>query len=173
MVHFNISTKLPAKLASQLKKCSGVNVREECEIKIFELVNSEEGTELFYSFLKDGKKSDPLIYASFGPILHPYVSPPIQVEVQDILSSFQPLMAADFLPGAGPVVRIPAPALVLGGFQFQQAKIACLAVVEEIQLPNRIGAALVGINSVPSGQVICDLNLTYANCVVVIRIRKF
>mmetsp|Transcript_19866 Transcript_19866/g.28559 ORF Transcript_19866/g.28559 Transcript_19866/m.28559 type:complete len:174 (+) Transcript_19866:20-541(+) len=173
MSHIHIHAKLPGDALAKLRSCAGVNIREESEFKVVELVESFEGQQLFFQFLKDGDEIDPLLLPQFGPLAYPYVPLAVQLEVYDILHSFQSLMAADFRPGAGAIPLIPAPALVVGGFQFHHAKIACHAVHEEIQQPYRIAAAFPGLNSIVSGHVICDLSLFFANCVVVTRIRKY
>lgn len=172
MPHIQVCAKLPDDVLTKLRGCDGVNILEESEVKIVELVESFEGQQLFFQLLQDGNEVDPVLLPQFGPLAFPYVPVAVQLEVYDVFQSFQPLMAADFYPGAGPIALIPAPALVLGGFQYHHAKIACHAVQEEIQQPNRIAAAFPGLNSIVSGQIICDLNITYANCIVVIRIRK-
>jgi hypothetical protein len=173
MHHLNIGTKLSKTFFKEIRKYEGVNIRENCEIKIVELVNSTDGLNYFLRFLHDGADADPVLLPHFGPLAFPYVAVPVQLEVYDILQSFQSLSAADFFPGAGPIPLNNAPALVMGGFQYHHAKIACHAVMEEIQQPGRINAPFQGLNAVPSGQVICDLSLTFANCIVVVRLRKF
>jgi hypothetical protein len=173
MPHIQVCAKLPENVLLKLGECDGVNIRAESEVKIVELVESVEGQNLFFEFLQDGNEVDPVLLPQFGALAVPYVPVAVQLEVYDILQSFQALTAADFQPGAPAVPLIPAPPVVLGGFQYHHAKIACHAVQEEIQQPNRIAAAFPALNLVVSGQIICDLNLTYANCVVVIRIRKF
>ena len=173
MPQIQVCSKLHDDVLLALRNCDGVNIHDDSEVKIVELVESDEGQKLFFQFLQYGNEVDPVLLPHFGPLVYPYVPVAVQLEVYDIIQSFQPLTDADFQPGAGPVALIPAPQVVLGGFQYHNAKIACHAVQEEIQQPNRIGAAFPGLNSIMSGQVICDLNITYANCIVVIRIRKF
>jgi hypothetical protein len=167
--------KLPKRLLQSLRESDGVTIREDCDVKVVELVDSVKGQDLFFQYLKDGNDfgSDPVLIPQFGPLAFPYVPVAVQLEVYDLLQSFQPLVADDFLPGAGPIALIAAPVLVLGGFRYHHSKIACYAVQEEIQRPHRTAAPLPGLHSLPSGQVICDLNLIFANCIVVIRIRKF
>jgi hypothetical protein len=97
----------------------------------------------------------------------------IQVEIQDNLQFFQSQMAVDFQPGAGLVKFALTPAIVRERFQYHHAKLACLAVIKEIQQPNTIGAPSSGIRSLPSVKVICDLNFIYKNCIVITRILKF
>lgn len=172
MSQLSISAKLPKDLLRQLRDCEGVKIREDCEVKIVELVDSMAGQTRFYQFLQDGNEIDPVLLPQFGPLAYPYVPLAVQLEVYDILQSFQPLLAADFLPRAGPVPLLPAPVHVIGGFQYHHGT-ACSAVHEEIQRPHRINFPFPGLRSLPSGQVICDVNLTFANCIVVIRLRKF
>ena len=167
-MHF-ISAKLPDDILSQLRKSDGVVIKEECEIKVVELVDSEKGTSVFKAFLKDEREVDPLLYPSFGPPLSPYVVPNIQVEVWNILASFQILRSHDFAPGA--VINfIPASFPIPAGIQYRHAQ-AIQAVQEELQHPTRLAVNCPGIAGLPSGQVICDLSIQYANVAVVTRIR--
>jgi hypothetical protein len=94
-----------------------------------------------------------------------------QVEVYNLLETFRPLTAAHIAAGGFPY--IPAVFPVLGGVQYHHAQIAIQAVQEEIQTAAIFNVQCPGIGAVPSGNTICDLTITYANVVIVTRIRKF
>mmetsp|Transcript_1638 Transcript_1638/g.2601 ORF Transcript_1638/g.2601 Transcript_1638/m.2601 type:complete len:172 (+) Transcript_1638:130-645(+) len=169
----SVDANLPDDVLLGLRNCDGVNFRDDCEFKIVELVESPEGHQLFFQFLQDDNEVDPVLLPQFGPLAYPYVPVAVQLEVYDILQTFQSLKVDDFLSEAGTIALIQAPQIVIGGFQYHHGKIASFAVNEEIQQPSRINAAFPGLNSICSGQVICDLNLIFGNCIIVIRIHKF
>ena len=169
-----VGASLPKGLLQGLRKCNDVVFRENCEIPIVELVESEAGTDMFLEFLKDEHKDDPWLFPNFGHPLYPYIPPNIQVEVYNLLTTYQPLVAASFHPGAAQFPFIVANLPILGGgVQYHHAKIAIHALYMEIQQISTFAANCPGIASLVSGQIICDLNIMYANAVVVIRLRKF
>lgn len=57
--------------------------------------------------------------------------------------------------------------------QYHHAKMAIQAVQQEIQSAAIFAVQCSGIVALPYGNTICDLTATYANIVVVTRIRKF
>jgi hypothetical protein len=164
---------LPKDLIDVLRETPNVIIRDQCEIIIVELVESPDGMDVFSQFLQYEKEIDPLLHVDFGAPLSPYVVPHIQVEVWNILSSFQPLDVDSFRPGAPLIQHIPAQFPVLGGYQYHHAKIALQCVQQEIQNPTHLAQFVPGLIGLPSGQVICDLTIQYANAAVVTRIRKF
>lgn len=119
-----------------------------------------------------GNDADPILTPAFGHPLAPYVSPNVQIEVWNILSTYQPLHAQDLAFGAPPIVYIPAILPVLGGIQYNHAQITIQAVQQEIENPVNFLTIVPGLVAVPSGQVICDLTIQYANAQVIRRIRK-
>ena len=92
----SIRTSLPSHILEHLRKFEKVVVREECEIKIVELVESVEGMRYFMDFLGDEEEVDPILIPNFGHPMYPYVAPGIQMEVFNLLTTYQPLIAADF-----------------------------------------------------------------------------
>lgn len=90
------------------------------------------------------------------------------------MATYQPLVAANFRPGAAqfPFIVANLP-FIGGGIQYHHAKIAIHALQMEIQGIPTFAVNCPGIASLVSGQIICDLNITYANALVVIRLRKF
>jgi hypothetical protein len=172
MAFRSISSSLPKKLIQELHECEGVVVRDQCEVLIIELVDSPQGDEVFKQFLMAGNDVDPILTPAFGHPLAPYVPPNVQIEVWNILSSYQPLRAQDLTVDGPPIAYIPAIFPVLGGIQYHHTQIAIQAVQQEIENPIQFLAVVPGLSVVPSGQVICDLSIQYANAQVIRRIRK-
>lgn len=151
--------------------CDGAVLREDSSINVIEIVNSAEAQDVYKRFLMaDMEKVDPLLSPGFGHPLFPYIPVNTQVEVYNLLNTFKSLDAADIAAGGFPYN--PAVFPVLGGMQYDHAKIAIQAVQEEIQTAARFAAQCPGIVALPSGNTICDLTTTYANVVIVTRIRK-
>ena len=172
MINLNIS--LPKGLLKELKNSPRVVVREDCEVAVVDLGNSVEGTDIFLNFLKVNEgEVDPLLNPTFGHPLYPYIQPIIQVEVCNLLATFQPLVAADFRQGV--IVPLIAANLPFfgGGVQYHHSKIAIHALYMEISQPVRFAANCPGIAALLPGQIICDLNIIFANTIIVLRLRKF
>jgi hypothetical protein len=169
----SVRTSLPSAILEHLRQFERVVVREECEIKIVELVESVEGMRYFMEFLGDDEEVDPILTPNFGHPMYPYINPVIQIEVFNLLATYQPLAAADFLPGVVIPFVIAQFPIIGGGIQFHHAKIAIQAVQSEIQNLLIFNNNCPGLTSLPSGQVICDLSIFYANAVVVTRLSKF
>ena len=165
----SVTTSLPGCFLDSLKQFDDVKVRDG-EIPIFELVNSRGGNSAFLDFLGDDNEVDPLMYPSFGSPLNPYVSPVAQIEVFNLLATFQPLKSLDMVANVFPF--IVAQLLLMGGFQYHHAKRAIQSVQAQIQNPTRFAAFCPGLCATPNGNVICDLTIMYANAAVVLRIHK-
>ena len=73
-------------------------------IPIFGLVNSRGGNS---AFLDDDNEVDPHMYPSFGYPLNPYVSPAAQIEVFNLLTTFQPLKSLDLVENVFHVAHLP------------------------------------------------------------------
>mmetsp|Transcript_16452 Transcript_16452/g.27563 ORF Transcript_16452/g.27563 Transcript_16452/m.27563 type:complete len:173 (+) Transcript_16452:2034-2552(+) len=167
-----ISAKLPNAVIDKLKACEGVVLREDSVMNVIEIVESIEGQQVFKDFLiTDAEEVDPILSPGFGHPLFPYIPVNTQVEVYNLLETFRSLTAANIVAGGFP--HIPAVFPVLGGMQYHHAKIAIQAVQEEMQTAALFAVQCPGIVALPSGNTICDLTITYANIVIVTRIRKF
>ena len=105
--------------------------------------------------------------------VYPFVSHLIQREVHDILLTFQPLLKANFAPGAVNPPFIQGIFPVLGGVRFHHCKIAIQAVQEELQTVNLFAAQCPGLAQLVPGQIICDLEIRYRDNIIVVRIRKY
>lgn len=167
---FTISAKLPKAVVDKLKACEGVVLRQDSVMNVMEIVESIDGQEVYREFLMTGAEEG-ILSPGFGHPLSPYISVNTQVEVYNLLETFRPLAAANIVAGGFP--HIPAVFPVLGGMQYHHAKIAIQAVQEEMQTTALFAAQCPGIVALPSGNTICDLTITYANIVIVTRIRKF
>ena len=165
----SVSTSLPDCVLNALKQFADVIVRDG-EIPVIELVESREGKSVFIKFLHDNSEVDPLLSPAFGNPLNPYVSPIAQVEVFNLLATYQPLLLPDLAANVFPF--IPAQLPVMAGFQYHQSKRAILAVQEEIQNPTRFANMCPGLCATDNGNVICDLSIIFGNAVIVIRIHK-
>lgn len=171
MTCHKITAKLPKKVIQKLISCEGVVLRKGSLVNVIGLVNSAEGQLVYKTFLADDSEEvDPLLNPSFGNPLYPYVPHATQVEVYNLLSTFQPLDAASIF--AGGFAFIPAVFPIPGGFQYHHAKIAIQAVQQEIQTVGIFAAQCPGLSALLSGQVICDLTITYGNVVIETRIHK-
>ena len=99
----SVTTSLPRCFLDSLKLLDDVKVRDG-EISIYELVNSRGGNSAFLDILGDDKEADPLIYPSFGNPLNPYISPLAQIEVFNLLATFQPLKSQDLVVNVFPFI---------------------------------------------------------------------
>ena len=174
MASFTVTTSLPDKVIGDLVN-AGAKVRKDCEIPIIELVDSEAASTCYNEFLASlDKEVDPILVPQFGNPIYPYQAPVVQNEVHRLLESFRPLTAAHFAPGGPPIVALPLPVPPpLLGYQYHHAQIAIQKVQQEICNPTTMPAVCPGIMQAPSGQIITDLSIIYANCAVVQRLRKF
>lgn len=174
MASYEVNTVLPKCIINALVE-KGATVRKDCGIHVIECV-SEILVGEFLSFLgkEEEVKCDPLLVPLFGPPLAQYVSPNVQAEVHYLLHSFQPLLRAAFHPGGVIPVNPMNPAFIppLGGYQFHHAQIAIQKVQQEITNPQHFVAQCPFLAGLNGGYVICDLNIHYANCVVVQKLRK-
>ncbi|KAJ1386905.1 hypothetical protein B484DRAFT_459907 [Ochromonadaceae sp. CCMP2298] len=166
--------KLPKELCSRLKNAPGcLTVKDQAGVTTYDLRNCPEGVDIYHDHLRNGKEVDPFFMPMFGNPLSPFSSPQVQGEVFDLLSTMAQWRAPDFNGGAPlpPFVPqvFPLPAL---GICYQHAQIAMLGVMSEIQEPTRYLANAPFINSLPGGQFICDMNITYAASGLVLRLQR-
>ena len=91
-------------------------------------------------------------------------------QVFNLLATFQPLKSQDLVADVFPFIIAQLP--VMGGFQYHHTKRAIQSVQAQIQKPTRFAVSCPGLCATPNGNVICDLFITYANAVVVLRIYK-
>ena len=161
----SVSASLPDDFLVKLRHFSDVTVREG-DIPVIELVDSCEGNAAFMEFLGDDRDSDPILFPAFGHPLHPYLSPQAQVEVFDMLATYQPLRTSEL-----DVPFVTATFPIEGGFQYQTHR-AIQSVQEQIQNPTRFAANCPCLCATTSGSIVCDLSIIYANAVIVLRIHK-
>ena len=164
----NIDVYLSEHLLESIRNCPDVIFREECEIPIIELINSDTGTDCFLKFLQDehDMEVNPVLTPNFGHPLYPYIPPNIQVEVFNLLATYQKLVASN------PYFIIAKLPFIGGGIQYHNSKMAIHAVYKEISGLHIFTDNCPGIASISSGQIICDLNINFSNAMIVLRIRK-
>lgn len=165
----SVTTSLPRCFLDSLELFDDVKVREG-DIPVFELVESRGGTSAFLEYLGDDNEVDPLMYPSFGNPLNPYISPVAQIEVFNLLATFQPLKSEDLVANVFPFIIAQFP--LIGGFQYHHAKRVIQSVQSQIQNPTRFAVFCPGLCATPNGSAICDLTIMYANAAVVLRIHK-
>lgn len=173
MSTLNICTALPQTTIEELRN-NGAEVRDACKIIVINVLDSQP-IEIFDKFLQADKEVDPLLTPHFGNPAAPYVAYNIQLEIYQLLHAYQQILAANLgagvpLPQLTPIANLDIPPG--GGYQYHHAQIAINYVMKQIENPD-VGLGLVGLPHVPSGTVVCDLSITYSNCVVVRRLRKF
>lgn len=145
---------LPRGLVAKLRASAGIQIFEG-ERSVLNISDSPEAISLYKEFLSDGAggDADPMVTPVFGVL--PFRA--VEAEVWSLLQTFEPMIAADFLPGAAPLQLVPASHVPLGGVLYHHSKIALQAVQDEITSLHRFAAACPALAAVPSGQTICDL----------------
>ncbi|CAM6093133.1 unnamed protein product [Calypogeia fissa] len=164
MTTIYISTVLPKSVIQSLKD-NGTTVRDpDCKYVVLELLE-QQTIDTFTQFLATQEHEDvddPLLNPHFGNPINPFVSPQMQLEIFQLLACYQPLIAADFVPGA-PLPAPRPPVVPLGGsFQYRHAVHMVMQQIENTDLV----FGLNGLNAVPSANVICEMNIVYANCTI-------
>ncbi len=158
--------KLPRKLMNELKACDGATFTKG-DLGVLDLRESEEGKQMYRAWLSDGVEGDPLVQPSFGPWFNQYIGSRAQGEVHGLLETYRPL--TNFNAGVFPPFGVG-----VGPFyQYHHSKIALQAIQAEIENPTQYLANCPILAGLPGGNTICDLQMTYANCAVVLRLRKF
>ena len=137
-------------------------------------LRSDESQESFRNFLvADVEEVDPVVQVTFGPPMNPFISPAAQVEVWNVISTYQPLKKEAFLPGAPQILWIPIPnGNPPAGVQYHHAQIALQKVQEEIEHPDRLTNNLPLLQGMDAARVICDFTIVYANCIIVRRLYR-
>ncbi|KAJ3021882.1 hypothetical protein HKX48_007562 [Thoreauomyces humboldtii] len=165
----SIKTNLPERVIRELRK-SGAHARTGCEIHVIEALEKPLW-DVYSAFLQTFDEVDPVLGPNFGHPLAPYLLPQAQMEVYQLLTTYQ-LLSANQLAASAPLPQLPPLVFPKAGqVQYRQPQIAIQKVIEQIEKPDP-SFDLPNLAAVPSGQVLCDLNITYGNCVVVRRIRK-
>lgn len=162
---------LPRGLVTKLRASAGIQILEG-ERSVLNISDSPQAIALYKEFLSDGDggNADPMVTPVFGVL--PFQSRAVEAEVWSLLQTFEPMMTADFSPGAAPLQLVPAVHVPLGGVLYHHSKIALQAVQDEITSLHRFAAACPALAAVPSGQIICDLVIQYAHNNIVQRLRK-
>eukprot|EP01031_Cornospumella_fuschlensis_P026465 gene26464-31985_t len=171
---FCIVEKVPAIILNKLKNAQDVKVAKvsgegKSSFLQIDITESTQGTLIWEEWLSSGGSADPMISPFFGPPLNSFVGPLAQTEVHHLLSTFQPLLAPSLTPGAPPIPFVAGP--VVAAYNYR-GNISISQVRAEIQNPLRFPALCPAITALPGGQVLCDLSITYANCMIMDRLRR-
>ena len=141
------------------------------DISIIDLTDSAEGTDKFLEVLEhdQDREIDPIIHPTFG--IFGAVTPQVQAEVCNIISSYEPLMAADFSHGNSPPIALAGVIPPAFMWQYHHAQMAIVAVIRRLGNPG--GGPLTNtIHGLPAASFICDISIIYANAVFVLRIMR-
>ena len=174
MVILSLAVSLPASLLKKMSKSAGIAVdKAHNDISIYNISDSSIAMALYKDYLLNNTKfMDPLLSVTFGDPCNPYISTHTQREVYNLLFTFQPLLEADFFPGA----KIPefrqAVYPVHGGVRYDQCNIAIQAVQEELRTLNLFAAQCPGLALLVPGQIICHLDIIHKDTIIVVRICK-
>lgn len=174
----DVKVKLPKDLLDKLE-CNGAKVNKICSrMPLYTIgmdISDIEADKIYMDYLQSQDEVDPLLIATFGDPLNPFVNANIQQEVLYLLSCFQPMRKAEIVGLANFVPQpIPVPFVLPAGngYQYHHAQIAIQRVQQEIEFPQVFANVCTNLVQLPSGNVICDLTIGYANCHIIRRITK-
>lgn len=145
-----------------VRKCPGSQ-------PIYEVIDNQPGLSVLNSYWTNSSAMDPVLIPTFGNVMDPYITPAAQVEVLSILGSFQ-AQTDSALTGSFPLsISFAVP---LAGFQYNQSQTVLIAVQEELQQLIRFGRECRALATLPSGHIICDLSIIFANAILTIRMYR-
>lgn len=113
------------------------------------------------------KEVDPVIQPTFG--VFGAVTPQVQQEVFNIISTYEPLLAANLQHGHRPPIAVPQVLPAAQAWQFHHAQMAIVALTSRLANPG-MGANTHIIHNLPPAAFICELSIVYANAWFVLRI---
>jgi hypothetical protein len=159
-----LSKLLPEYFLNYLTTLSNIKIHDG-DIPLIELVDSPEACSAFLNFINinDDDNTNMLVLPTFGHPLKPYITPLEQVEVFNLL--------ATYTLQENPKTFTPAQFPVHGGFQYYKTNLV-KTVIEQIQSPILFMDKCIGLCTISDGNIICDLTITYANTIIVIRILR-
>ena len=140
------------------------------DISIVDLGPSDEAAEFLLTTIDSMENDqDPVIIPTFGIVGS--ITAQVQQEVFNIISTYEALLAADFIHGN--IVPIAQAVNVQGhhNWHFHHAQMAVSGLIQRLQNPGP-GPFTSTINALPGAAYICNLNLLYANVVFNFIIRK-
>jgi hypothetical protein len=175
MATYYISTMLPRRILTELQAAPGVTTTGTSP-RIINLIDSPGGETIFRNYMNEEEESedyDPLLTPFFGHPAFPFCPPAVQAEVYDLLNTFQQLMAADFTPNAQIHFQpINAAQMVGAGVHYHHAKASMKAVIAEIQASDRFANECPHLVAVPAGNLVCYMDIAYANAVIRLRVHR-
>ena len=173
----DVKVKLQKEVLDKLES-NGAKVIKICTSMPLYMIGIDEcdktADEIYMNYLQSEDEVDPLIIATFGDPLNPFVNANIQQEVFYLLSCFQPMLKPEIVGLTNDVPQsIPIPFALPPGNMYQyHTQIAIQRVQHEIECPQVFANVCTNLVQLPSGNVICDLTICYANCHIIRRIRK-
>jgi len=170
-----LGTSLPRRILRALQAAPGVTSVGSAPV-VISLVDSVEGETIFKNYLMEDPMTenyDPVLIPFFGHPVMQFVTVPVQVEVYNLLNTFQSLMANHFAPNGPEIQFQPIIQWEAVGIHFHHAKAAISAVMAEITKCERFAQQCPNLAALPSGNVICNLEITCAGAIIRIRLRKF
>ncbi len=139
------------------------------DVSICDLVTNESKEWFLQEVMRLPETQDPILQPTFG---NPNsVTAQIQQEVFSIISTYQGLLANNFV-GAAAIPIVP-PAVIPLAFMwhFHYAQMAIVGTIQRLANPGP-GPNTNTIDGLPAGAFICDLSIIYSNTVFVVHISK-
>lgn len=110
-----------------------------------------------------------MVNATFG--VFGAVTPQIQHEVFNIISTYKPLLAADLALVHRPPIVVHQSLPPGQAWQFHHAQMVIIAIINRLTDPGA-GPNTDNIHHLPDGAFICELSIVYANAWFVLRITR-
>ncbi len=141
------------------------------DVSIVDLTNSSEATAVYIEELASNPERaiDPVVHPTFG--YFGAVSPQVQQEVFNIISSYEPLRAADFAQGNIPPILLAGILPVAQAWQFHHAQMAIVGVIDRLANPG-MSPNTHTIQNLHAAAFICELSIVYANVWFVLHITR-
>ena len=128
---------------------------------------------MYKECLLRGENIDEGVLPTFGAVMNAYVNPYAQQEVHGLLFTYRPLLKAAFEPGGALPAYAFGPGYAPGGgYRYNHSQNALHAVLDEICTLRNYAAACPLLAGLPIGDLICDISITYANCMVLMKLSR-
>jgi len=173
----NISTLLPIQMYEQFRDDYHVVVHpiDHSNPALIDLTNSPQAAALYENYLNQDitEVQDPAVapYFPFGADVV-FLPTSVQLEVYRVINSFTALRAEHLMENNPPQI------LFTRTFQHKalgfrmHVKAALSYVINEIRTSQRFAVECPGLAALPVGTIICNLQITYKNALLVFRITK-
>lgn len=161
-----LTTLLPEEILSSLHNFSDVFF-DDGDIPIVNLTISKNGTDFILDYFSNNGSNtitQILLIPSFGNPNNPYIEPNIQVEVFNLLTTFQSYDSKNNETLSYKNTQFP----IRGGHKFC-SNTGIYKLHNQIQNAQAFQNQCTGLISIPLGQTICDLTIIFSNAVIVLR----